>query len=56
MTPLPAWLNRRTLRTAALCAGGAMFLLHPASLLALGAGVYLGYKGKDRLYSYFLNH
>lgn len=47
MLSLP--LDKKTLRTAALCIGGAAILLHPASLAALGLGAWLGYRGRDWL-------
>lgn len=40
-------LDKKTLRTAALCIGGAAILLHPASLAALGLGAWLGYRQRD---------
>ena len=52
MTSLPSWMTPKTLGTAAACAVGAALVLHPACLVTLGAGTFLGYKGKDWIRSY----
>ena len=42
--------TKKLLGTAALCAGGAALLLHPACLLAFGAGLWAGgSRGRDWL-------
>lgn len=46
---MPPYLNGTTLRTAALCIGGFAVLLHPASLVTLGVGAWLGYRGRNWL-------
>jgi hypothetical protein len=38
---------KRDLAIAAACTGGIAVLLAPASVVTLGLGVALGYKGKD---------
>lgn len=40
---------KRDLGLAAACTGGVAVLLFPASLLTLGLGVALGYKGKEHI-------
>ena len=42
------WYRKR-LGTAALCVGGAALLLHPACLIAFGAGAWAGSRGRDWL-------
>ena len=41
--------TRKRLGTAALCVGGAALLLHPACLIAFGAGAWAGSRGRDWL-------
>ena len=41
--------TRKRLGTAALCVGGAALLLHPACLIAFGAGAWAGNRGRDWL-------
>ena len=41
--------EKRTLCLAAGCAAAVGVLLFPASLITLGAGAVLGYKGRDWL-------
>lgn len=53
LTALPTWLNKRTIGIAVVCAGGVALLLYPASMITLGLGTVLGYKGKDWLREYF---
>jgi len=50
---LPPYVNGSTLRTAALCMGGLAVLLHPVSLVTLGVGVWLGYRGREWLRTNF---
>ena len=38
---------KRNLGLAAACTGGIAVLLYPASLITLGLGLALGYKGQD---------
>jgi len=42
---------KRNLGLAAACTGGVAVLLFPASLVTLGLGVALGYKGQDYIKS-----
>ena len=53
MTSLPTWLNKKNLGIAAACAGGMALLLYPASMITLGLGAVLGYKGKDWFRQHF---
>lgn len=48
---MPSWLTRRNLELAACCAGAAAVVLFPASLITLGLGAVLGYRGRDWLNS-----
>ncbi|MDB7956391.1 hypothetical protein [Flavonifractor plautii] len=41
--------TRKRLGTASLCVGGAALLLHPACLIAFGAGAWAGSRGRDWL-------
>ena len=41
--------TKRSLTIAAVCAGGAAVVLFPASLVTLGLGAVLGYRGRDVL-------
>lgn len=40
---------KRDLALAAACTGGLAVLLAPASVVTLGLGIALGYKGQDRI-------
>jgi len=40
---------RRDLKIAGACTAGVAMLLYPAALIALGAGVALGYQGKEKI-------
>lgn len=42
---------KRNLALAAACTGGIAILLAPASVVTLGLGVALGYKGQDYIKS-----
>ena len=44
---MPSWLTKRNLEVAAGCAGAAAVLLFPGSLITLGIGAALGYRGRD---------
>lgn len=44
---LPSWLTKKNLEVAAGCAGAVAVLLFPASLITLGIGAALGYKGRS---------
>lgn len=46
---MPSWLTKRNLELAAGCAGLVAVLLSPASLITLGLGAVLGYRGRDCL-------
>lgn len=46
---MPSWLSGRNLALAAGCAGAVAAVLFPGSLLTLGLGGVLGYKGHDWL-------
>ena len=41
--------TKRSLTVAAACTGGLAVLLAPASVVTLGLGIALGYKGQDRI-------
>ncbi len=43
---------RRNLGLAAACTGGLAVLLAPASVITLGLGLALGYKGQDYIRSF----
>ena len=43
---MPSWLTKKNLEVAAGCAGAVAVLLFPASLITLGIGAVLGYKGR----------
>lgn len=47
--PMPSWLTGRNLAMAAGCAGAIAVVLFPASLVTLGLGAVLGYKGREWL-------
>ena len=44
--------DRKYLRTAALCVGGAALLLHPAAFFTFAAGAWAGSRGVDWLKSF----
>ncbi|BDF70939.1 hypothetical protein CE91St41_18320 [Oscillospiraceae bacterium] len=44
---MPSWLTKKNLEVAAGCAGAVAVLLFPASLITLGIGAALGYKGRS---------
>lgn len=46
---MPSWLTKRNLELAAGCAGAVAVLLFPGSLITLGLGAVLGYRGRDWL-------
>ena len=46
---MPSWLTGRNLALAAGCAGAIAVVLFPASLITLGLGAALGYKGSSWL-------
>lgn len=52
MSSWPDWINKKNLGIAAACAGGVALLIYPASIITLGLGAALGYKGKDWLRRY----
>lgn len=49
MASWPSWCTKRNLELAAGCAGAVAVLLFPASLITLGLGAVLGYRGRNWL-------
>lgn len=46
---MPSWINRQTLGWAAGAAGGLALMLFPGSVITLGIGIALGYRGRSWL-------
>lgn len=44
---MPSWLNKRNLGLAAGAAGTLALLLFPGSVITLGIGAALGYRGRE---------